>query len=71
MDTPSFKEDHIIQLPALQMLVNLTPPTLTHTLIPPHTPSLQIQIHHEDDDWKDNYYINTDLFNLLQHVNQL
>lgn len=23
MDTPSFKEDHISQIPALQMLVNL------------------------------------------------
>ncbi|MBK6329952.1 MAG: hypothetical protein IPF62_05265 [Bacteroidetes bacterium] len=23
METPSFKEDHIIQIPALQMLVNL------------------------------------------------
>ena len=23
MDTPSFKEDHIIQIPALQMLMNL------------------------------------------------
>jgi len=28
METPSFKEDHISQIPALQMLVNLNSMTL-------------------------------------------
>ena len=56
MDAPSFKEDHISQIPALQKLVNLTPPTLTHTIIPLHDPVSKYKFTDEDYDWKDNYY---------------